>query len=41
MINGKRNKKLDETLKRKAIIEKAKELAEQPYNFNLNVNNNS
>ena len=40
-FNGKRNKKIDETLKRKAIIEKAKEVAEQPYNFNLNVNNNS
>lgn len=40
-FNGDRNKKLDENLKRKAIIEKAKQVAEEPYNFNLNVNNNS
>jgi hypothetical protein len=40
-FNDKRNGKLDENIKRKTLIEKAKILAEEPYSLNLNVNNNS
>lgn len=40
-FNDTRNDSLDENIKRKAIIEKAKIIAEKPYNVNLNVNNNS
>tara|TARA_B100000941_G_C27982727_1_gene291859 strand:+ start:99 stop:353 length:255 start_codon:yes stop_codon:yes gene_type:complete len=40
-FNDNRNDRLDENIKRKAIIEKAKKIAEEPYSVNFNVNNNS
>ena len=40
-FNDTRNKKSDENSKRKKIIEKAKQVANSPYNLNLNINNNS
>jgi hypothetical protein len=40
-FNDTRNDKLDENIKRKTLIEKAKIISDEPYSFNLNINNNS
>lgn len=39
--NENRNNKKEEFSKRKKILEKAKKLADSPYNLSVNVNNNS
>lgn len=39
--NSNKNKKSEEMKKRKVVLEKAKEVAESPYNLSVNINNNS
>ena len=39
--NENRNQRKDEFSKRKKILEKAKQIADSPYNLKVNVNNNS
>ena len=40
-FNDKRNNRLDENIKRKEVIKKAKKIAQSPYNLAVNINNNS
>ena len=39
--NNNKNKKMEEMAKRKVVLDKAKDVADSPYNLSVNINNNS